>query len=179
MILEPSRQLRIALEHAEYGVNKKLVTLEQYEEDAAPRKIVSIVDWTKDDLALVGVAGAYPALLVSRPEALSAKGEETTGIRDTAAGMRLSITLLTDATSAKTAAGSVEASLIVRAILQTLATWLSNDRASDRVANNVQIREATGIDWFIDPVIDEEYPSMALAGAVFVDVMVRDLTPEG
>ncbi|MHC4647632.1 MAG: hypothetical protein ACYTBJ_19370 [Planctomycetota bacterium] len=181
MILEASRQFRLALEHSVYGVNAKLNGLSRYPDMKEPRPVSRILDWTMDDMAVRGEPGNdYPCLMLPKPEQFEMKGEVTTAIRDTETlGIRLSVALITELAMSKTSQGAVEAALIIRAIQQCVATWLSNDYQSDRVANNIQIRDGRSLWWSLQVVIDTPAPNAVIAGGVLLDVMLRDLNPEG
>ena len=181
MIVEASRMFRKALEDGSYGVNAKLNGLPRRPDMKAPRPVANLMDWTVDDMAVRGEPGNdLPCIIIPQPEQFEMKGEVTVTIRDTESlGIRLSAALITEATMAETAAGSVEAALIVRAMTQCLATWLSNAKADDRVTDYIQVRDASSLWWSLDVVIDKDRPDTAIAGGVMLDVMLRDLKPEG
>lgn len=181
MIVEASRMFRLAVEHGTYGVNAKLSGLPRFPDMSEPRPVANIMDWTKDDMAVRGEPGNdFPCIMIPQPEQFEMKGEVTTTIRDTESlGIRLSAALITEATWAQTAEGAVEAALIVRAMQRCLATWLSNAKAGDRTADNVQVRDGRSLWWSLGIVISKDRPDEAIAGGVMLDVMLRDLKPEG
>lgn len=183
MIIEPSRQFRIGLEHPEYGVNAQLQDLELYDDHEKPRDVKRILDWTRDNEAVTGNPGTdLPAIIIPKPVQFEMEGEVTTSKRDTQSlGQRLAMALLVEAAAVDSSQAAVEAGYIITAAIKAIREWLSNDRALDRGGDSgvhgIQLRDAVSIFWSTEVVRLPEADNIAVAGGVFVDIIVRDISP--
>jgi hypothetical protein len=171
MLLETIRMVTDALNSSVYGVNTKLAGLSIDSTDSVPTSLAAIVDETRSDEVAVGrTPNTYPLLAVTLDGDTSLNGFLFSEIRD--GSVTLVIRYITESQNA--AVGNSEAFYVLRAVQQTLADFVSNDNASDRVRNNVLILEMTELQHVN---MFENINDALVVGALKPTFRVRDIAP--
>jgi len=168
MTLEFVRSVTDALLSSEYGVNRKVNRLNVDPGDPWPPEVQYIGDTTRHDPAADwDTPPKLPALYVAPSAPGSFQGEVPTVFRDGEAEVAIWYV-----SKDPSPADSVRDTLYtLRAVVQTLAEWLSNDHAADRQRNNVQVIQAVSLNWGLtfEPIGDR-----GATGAVTLRVSLRD-----
>lgn len=171
MILETIRAVADALDNATYGVNAQLASVPLDAGDSTPTSVATITDATRDYLTAVGrLPQTRPCLTVALAEPVTMDGEVMQSDRNG----EVDLIIRYGMDDADTEQGVRDTFYTLRAVVQSLRDFNSNDNASDRQRNGIMVLECTNIRHLppFTVVADD-----TMCSGLFVTFRVRDTQP--
>lgn len=173
MILEPVVMATDFLMDPVNGVNAQLRRITLLADDDRPAAIDFIGDEFRDDcVARAQTPPSTPALYVMRDGPVVLQGDVQTVYRYGDGPVGLAVRLFTIDPTTTEAARAVE--YYLRAIVRSLAVWLTNEQEAARDLNDIQV---LGCDRVVWSPMKESIGSAMVTGAVALSLNVRDVNP--